>query len=243
MRQIETNPNGNFLPTIRNTHSNANVRFSMIKNWRFLPFFLLAALNAQASQGKPQLILKQSDENPIIMEVTPVVILNAAAPTQTQNGSSLGWTGNVATGFGLLTSVSLFSTPFDAEIGAIYLNESSEREMSSVSQQRNSHHIHIPLVFRYNFDDKVGIGFGGYASFRQGNVDASPSEIHNRDFGLLFSLRASLQIVPQFYFIVDGRYQHGLSNLANIPPGISGDLFNTRSMQAYLGLSYRFLLF
>jgi hypothetical protein len=226
----------------------------MIKNWRFL--FLLSIVSSQsfASQGMPQFLLKQSDETPIIMEVTPVVILNAAAPTQTQNGGSIGWTGAVATGFGLLTSVSLFSTPFDAEIGAIYLNQSSEREISSVTHQQNSHQLHVPLIIRYNFDDKVGIGFGGYASFGKGNItnsqngtsslsSYSESGIHNRDFGLLFSLRASLQIVPQFYFIVDGRYKHGLSNLANIPPGISGDIYNTRSMQAYLGLSYRFLLF
>lgn len=188
------------------------------------------------------------------IETNPVVIFNAAAPTQKQNGGSFGWTGDVATGFGLLTSYHLFESRFDLEIGAIYMNQTSERELSGSTLKQDSHHLHIPLLIRFNFDEKMAIGFGGYASIANGSIttlqngnstDATynAAGIHNRDFGLLFSARASLMIIPQFYFIVDGRYQHGLSNLANIPPGVPGDIFNTRSMQAYLGLSYRFIAF
>ncbi len=217
----------------------------MIKNWRFFfshTFFFFSTLSSiteNSALAAPELSLEPS-HTPLIVEITPVVILNAAAPTQKQNGGSLSWTGNVASGFGLLTGFSLFDTPFDLEIGGVYLNHSSERDSGGTLLTLNTHHLHLPLLLRFNFDDRVSIGLGGYASIAKGNVSTS---IHDRDFGLLFSARASLKIVPQLYFIVDGRYQHGLSNLANIPPGIPGDLLNTRSMQAYLGFSYRFMPF
>lgn len=191
---------------------------------------------------------------PMFMEVTPVVILNAAAPTQKQNGGSLGWTGNVATGFGLLTAISILDTSFDFEFGAVYMKQISTRDNAGTPQVQDTHNLHLPFLFRFNFDERIGLGFGGYAGIASGSVTNTQGGstslltynsvgIHDRDFGLLFSARASLKIVPQLYFIVDGRYQHGLSNLANTPPGMPGDVYNTRSMQAYLGLSYRFLLF
>ena len=183
-----------------------------------------------------------------------MVVLNAAAPTQLQNGTSLGWTGEVAPSFGLLTSYSLFNTPFDAEIGAIYLNQTSDRNNLGTNLAQQTHGIHLPLIFRYNFDERVGIGVGAYASIANGDITSvqngvtslsgyADRGIHNRDFGLLFSARASIGITPHFYVIIDGRYQHGLTNLSNIPPGTPGDYLNTRSVQAYLGLSYRFEAF
>lgn len=223
----------------------------MIKNWRF---FLILACSTPV-QAMPQFLMGPQDEGtPVFMEINPVFLLNAAAPTQKQNGGSLGWTGNVANGFGLLTAISILDTPFDFEFGAVYMNQISERDNAGTPLVQETHNLHIPFLFRFNFDERVGIGIGGYAGIASGSVTNIQSGstslitydsagIHNRDFGLLFSARASLKIVPQLYFIVDGRYQHGLSNLANTPPGIAGDIYNTRSMQAYLGLSYRFLLF
>lgn len=213
----------------------------MMKFWRFIFLITLFCSSANATgKGTPQFALQQSEPSTIVVEINPVVLLNAAAPTQKQNGGSFGWTGEVATGFGLLTSFSIFDSPFDLETGAIYMNETSTRDVSGISVTQKVHEIHIPLLLRFNFDEKIGLGFGGYADIAKGSI--SPG-IHDRDFGLLFSARASLMIVPQLYFIIDGRYQHGLSNLANIPPGVAGDVYNTRSMQAYLGLSYRFMPF
>lgn len=225
----------------------------VLKNWRSIIAVLPLLFASAPSFAMPQFLL--APENvPTIMEINPVVLLNAAAPTQKTMGTSQGWTGNVALGFGLLTAISLFNSPFDVEVGAIYMKQISERDSSGSTTKQENHNVHIPLLFRYNFDERVGIGFGGYAGFASGGITTSQNGssslttyndagVHNRDFGLLFSARASLMIVPQLYFIVDGRYQHGLSNLANIPPGLAGDVLNTRSMQAYLGLSYRFALF
>ena len=208
----------------------------MIKDWRSLfALHFLAATPVHA----------------LIIEVNPVAILNAAAPTQNQNGGSLGWTGDAATGFGLLTSFNLFDSSFDLETGAVYLNQLSERDSGGITITQKSHALHIPLLFRYNFDERIGLGLGGYASIAQGGITTaqgttstyvsySSTNFHNRDFGLLFSARASLKIISQLYFIIDGRYQHGLTNLSNGP---AGDILNTRSMQAYLGLSYRFMPF
>ena len=155
------------------------------------------------------------------------------APSQKQNGNIYSWTGDLATGYGLLTSVTLFDTRFDFETGAIYLNQSSERDSSGTTVTQNTHVLHLPLLFRFNFDERVGVGIGAYGSFAQGSI---PTGTHDRDYGMLLSARASINIVPSLYFIVDGRYQHGFTNLANTPPGIVGDYLNTRSMQAYLRL-------
>ena len=223
----------------------------MIKNWRLLLFPLFLAIPSMAAQ--PQFFL-EPQSSPLIMEVNPVVLLNAAAPTQIQNGGSLSWTGNVATGFGLLTSISISDSRFDVETGAVYMSQLSERNSAGITVTEEMHNIHIPLLLRFNFDERVAIGAGGYMGIAEGSISTkiassttyasyNSAGIHDRDFGLLFSARASLMIVPKLYFIIDGRYQHGLSNLVNIPPGTSGDLFNTRSMQAYLGLSYRFMPF
>ena len=163
--------------------------------------------------------MAQSPAQAIIMEVTPVVILNAAASTQKQNLSNLGWTGDVATGFGFLTSFNLLDSNFTLETGAVYLNQLSERDSSGITVKQESHNLHLPLLIRYNFDEKMGIGIGGYAGIGQGSITTAQcgaatlssytdSGIHNRDFGLLISARASLRIISQLFFIVDGRYQH-----------------------------------
>lgn len=217
----------------------------MIKNWR--PIFPAAVLAIT-------LLFTHTTAHALFVEANPIAILNAAAPTQKQNGNTYSWTGGVATGFGLLVACSLFNSPFDLEIGAVYLNQSSDRSSSGSNLTQKTHSIHVPLLFRYHFDDRIAIGAGAYGSFAEGSISTvqnggttyasyASQGIHTRDYGLLLSARASLRIVSQLYFIVDGRYQHGFSNLAIVPPGTVGDVLNTRSMQAYLGLSYRFLLF
>ena len=215
-----------------------------IKNWRSVLVLTTTLLTTVFFTAVPAQAL--------LIEVNPVMTFSAAAPTQIQNGSSMGWTGNVAPGYGLLTSFNLFHSAFDAEIGAVYLNQASQRDASGTAVIQNTHAIHLPLLFRYNFDERVGLGFGGYANLAEGSINTvqgssstyssySNAGVQNRDFGLLVSARASIALVPHLSLILDGRYLHGLTN--QTLPGISGDTLNTRSMQAYVGLSYRFVCF
>src|ERR1035437_5182241 len=105
----------------------------MIKNWRFLfiPSLLFFAITVQAPAYA------------LFMEVNPVVLLNAAAPTQKQNGGSLRWTGDTANGFGMFTSVDLFSSRFDVEVGAVYLAQLSERVSAGSILKQETHNLHL----------------------------------------------------------------------------------------------------
>ena len=210
----------------------------MMKNWRSLLMTILFSLAPCFAEA-------------VELEVAPLAVINAAAPSQRQNGTIHNWTGNTATGYGLLASVNLWDSPFYFETGMIYLNQSSERTTSGNLIEQKTHQLHIPFLIRFQFDEKIGIGFGGYTSIAKGSVltstDGAPtiesysqSGILERDFGLILNARASINIIENFYCIIDGRYQHGLSNLSAIPPGLTGDYLNTRSMQAYLGISYHF---
>jgi len=246
MRQISALPKGKYLPTsmrfIIKLNSEVMTGIKAIKNWRS---FLTLSVGLF-------LFFKAVPARALFMEVNPVMTFSAAAPTQIQNGSSMGWTGNVAPGYGLLASFNLFNSDFDAELGAVYLNQTSQRDASGIAVIQNTHAIHLPLLIRYNFDERVGLGIGGYANLGEGSINTvqggsstyssySNAGVQSRDFGLLVSARASLSLLPHLYLILDGRYLHGLTNLT--PPGTSGDTLNTRSMQAYLGLSYRFSVF
>ncbi len=184
-------------------------------------------------------------------ETNLAMAISASAPSERFSGSNLRWTGNASTGMGIFLATNLGNSPFDMESGVIYQNENLERVQGSDTLTRKTHQLQIPLLIRYHFDEKMAIGLGGYTTIAQGSVlqevnqigtlsSYIDSGIKTRDFGLLLSARASLKIMEHWYLIIDGRYQHGLSNLASIPPRASQDFLNTRTFQAYLGISYRF---
>jgi len=208
--------------------------------WRSLPALALFFFNGTFAEAK-------------YIETNLAMALSASAPSEQQGGNSLGWTGNTTTGLGLFLATNLGNSPFDLESGIIYLGESLERVQGGNTIARKTHHLEIPLLIRFHFDEQMAIGFGGYTTIAQGSVtdenngvgslsSYDSAGIKTRDFGLLLSARASLKIIEQWYLIIDGRYQHGLSNLALIPPRTSGDYLNTRAFQAFLGVSYRFAL-
>lgn len=174
------------------------------------------------------------------LRIIPAFILNASAPTQIQSGNSLGWTGSLAPGFGLNLAFPLGDSPIDFESGFHQLNESSSRQSSGQSQTRTARSIHIPALIRFHLDSKFSLATGGYSSTL---TSSTSSDLHDRDFGLLFCVRSSFPITSRLDFMIEGRYQHGLTNLANPTPSLSGDLFNSRSMQAHLGMVYRLSLF
>jgi hypothetical protein len=169
-----------------------------------------------------------------IVELEPTLQVNASAPSQRQNASTLSWTGRTTFGGGCFISVEIPGTPLFAQSGLIFSRGVSETIANQNLIENQTRTTHIPLVVRYQLDERFALGLGGYADF----LNQFPSGTHDRDFGLMISARASLPVIPRFRFIIDGRYQHGLSNLSNIPPGTIGDYLNTRNMQAYLGVSY-----
>lgn len=170
----------------------------------------------------------------MIIELEPVMQINAAAPSQRQNANSLSWTGRTTFGGGLLSSIEIPNTPLFAQIGFIFSHARSETTLASGIVESETRSLHVPLLVRYQVDDRFALGLGGYADI----LSQFPTGTHDRDFGLLISARASIPLIPRVRLIIDGRYQHGLSNLSNIPPGSIGDYLNTRNMQAYLGVSY-----
>ncbi len=185
------------------------------------------------------------------LEIQPSLLVNAAAPSQLQNGTLLSWTGKTAFGGGLQVSYHLGDTGLVLESGAVLMKDASERTSTTALLVRENSRMHYPLILRYQFDDRFGIGLGGYYSSSIGSIISnsgnnstmeshSSAGIREEDFGLLLSARASIPIIAQFRLVIDGRYLHGLSNNAAIPPGIAGDYLNTRFMQAYLGISWVF---
>lgn len=172
--------------------------------------------------------------------------LNYAAPTQTLSGADQHWTGESGFSFGGTVGISLWDLPFDFETGAFLLNENSSS--NSVISSRKNKMLQIPFVVRYNFDEHIGLGVGGYFAFGQGNVESTVGGLpvsssysaageSDTDSGLILNLRARFNLAPPFYFILDARYQHGLSDRSLSP----GDVFNTRSIQGFAGFQFSLL--
>jgi hypothetical protein len=209
----------------------------MMNHWRTLIIALISLPLSQPAQA-------------LFLEIEPILTVNAAAPLQQLNGTTLSWTSKTGISGGVLLSAGFEEAHLTLETGVIQLKESSERITPSSILTRENTRLQIPLVLRYQFDDRFGIGVGAYTSFSNGSVLTTTSSqstsleshvsagIQERDMGLLICARASIPIVSDLRFVIDGRYQHGLSNLAMIPPGAAGDYHNTRSMQAFLGLSW-----
>jgi hypothetical protein len=177
-------------------------------------------------------------------EITALGGFNYASPTQHQGSNDYSWTGNSALDYGVSLSIPIFTPRFEIESGLFYLNSEVETNISNVDTTIDMHAVSIPLLFRFNFDPWVSVGVGGYYSMFKGNVEVSQPGNNYRqsydayglstsDAGLLFSLKAKLHITNDISFVFDGRYQHGLKNVA-----LGSDLYNTRSIQALAGFSF-----
>ena len=179
-------------------------------------------------------------------EITAVGGLNYGAPSQTLGGISQQQTGDAAAAFGVLAAVNLFDSSFDLESGVIFATQQSDYQTLPVFTRKISWTI-IPAVVRYNFDENLAIGAGAYAAFAGNNSDQiqngftttinySALNLSPNDAGMIANSRARFAVAPPFYFIIDARYLYGLKNLA-----LNGiDVYNTRSVEAFVGISYRF---
>ena len=180
-------------------------------------------------------------------EITAVGGLNYAAPTQRTSGIDIHQTGNATGTFGLLLATPLWSSGFDLETGVVDLVQQSERDDVLPSRTQKMQFLQVPVVLRYRLDESISLGAGFYAAFAQGNVEMNQNGIETQlpyeslgyqktDTGLILNLRARFAMAPPLYLILDARYQHGLSNLAQY----TNDVLNTRSIQAMAGLTYEF---
>ena len=181
-------------------------------------------------------------------EITAYGGINYAAPTEKMSGSDIHWTGNSSPAYGLSIADSLWGSPFELESGLFLLTsniEQADLTGTDVVEQMTSYQL--PILLRFNFDPWISIAAGGYFATSNGNinkfVNSSPTSqsygaagLQTSDAGLLFSLKAKLHINESLCLAFDARYEHGLKNVAVN----SSDLFNTRSIQVFAGLSFQF---
>jgi hypothetical protein len=200
---------------------------------RFLTTFIAALLLDPAAHAN--------------FELTGLGGVNYASPTQRTNGLDIHTTGNASATFGLLAAIQLFDSGFDFETGILSLGQQTERDDIIPNVITKMQFVQIPFLIRYNLDESIGLGFGFYTAFAQGNVQSTQNNftteipyealfLNKTDTGLILNIRARFAIAPPLYVALDARYQHGLTNLAQNPI----DLYNTRSIQVMGGLTYQF---
>jgi hypothetical protein len=186
---------------------------SFRSSWRWVAVLLLWPLNTPAWQ------------------FTALGGLHFAAPTEIISGSDSRWTGVAAPEWGLTVGKSLLFVPFEIETGVFFQGEESQREIPGTRLTRSARHTQVPLVIRFQFDQNISMGAGGYVSWAH-----QPTQ-EKMDAGLIINARAHFNLIPTLVFILDARYQHGLSNRATA----ANDLLNTRSVQGFAGIQFRIL--
>jgi hypothetical protein len=158
--------------------------------------------------------------------------LNYAAPTDIRSGSEQHWTGDAASIFGFSVDIPFSVGPFSFETGLFLKSSKSEHTVNGVTGTTANTWTDIPLLVHFHFDERISFGLGGYWSFLRSADAANPAT--SPDSGLILDLRARIPISENFSFVLDGRYIHGLNNLATL----TGNTLNTRSVQALLGVAY-----
>jgi hypothetical protein len=158
--------------------------------------------------------------------------MDYAAPTDIQSGSDQHWTGDAGSVFGLSLDLPFSDIPFSFETGLFLRTSKSERVANGSTLTSSGSWTDIPLLVHYHFDPYLALGAGGYWGFLRSGNAVSPSE--SPDSGLLLNLRARIHIADPISIIADARYLHGLNNLSSI----SGNTYNSRSIQIMIGLLY-----
>ena len=167
-------------------------------------------------------------------ELSLVGGLNYAAPTQKISGVGQNWTGNAAPTYGFFINTSIFGTAFDAETGLLFLTSTyGQPDSQGNMSDKTMHSTQIPFLLRFNIDEAISLGVGGYLAYTGEGRDPALSV---GDQGLVADIRAKFHVLPQIHLLLDARYQHGLANQAII----STDSYNTRSVQFLAGIGIDF---
>ena len=155
-----------------------------------------------------------------------------AAPTESVQGASQKWTGDAGTSYGASLGFGIFDSPFALELGAFSIAATSRQESGGVTTVRTFKSLEIPVLLRFRFDQAFSLGIGPYLAILN-QLSGATGQFQNQDRGVIISLQAKMHLFSAIFLLLDGRYQHGLTNLATQ----SGDLLNTRSVQGFTGLS------
>ncbi len=158
--------------------------------------------------------------------------LNYAAPTDIRSGSEQHWTGDAASIFGLSIDIPFAVGPFSFETGLFLKSSKSEHSVNGITGTTENSWTDIPLLVHFHFDERISFGLGGYWSFLRKADAANPAT--SPDSGLILDLRARIPFSECFSIVIDGRYVHGLNNLATT----AGNTLNTRSIEALIGVAY-----
>lgn len=159
------------------------------------------------------------------------------------NTANTGAQANTAVGFtaGLLGNYQV-NELFSLEAGLYYSPRNFSYQVNNNGILQNTkitaNMIEIPIVARVWFAQYFSLGFGPYLAFGMGNVNVdSPNNNQNGfnnfnqqqqqtgsisyqaagmnsfDFGILGSAQAKVPVANNFYLLVDGRFNFGLSDL------------------------------
>lgn len=133
---------------------------------------------------------------------------------------------------------------FDLELDALYLNSKYTQPIAGIDTTTTLKAIQVPIMLRFNLIPFLNLGFGGYASFGLGHLTTEAGGVsieHDYDgtlkkvdLGLIGSARLSIP-VGLAHLVVDGRYNFGLTNLAD---SSTVNSIKTRSFQALAGVMF-----
>jgi hypothetical protein len=186
---------------------------------RFLGLFLVVGLiagTASVSQAATLSLVGAAD---------------VSKPSQNVNtdtyGTKVGFGGGVLLDFRLMER-----TMF--EIGGLYVNRKPNDTTLGVVTTLPA--IQVPVLLRWYLNPMFSIGVGGYYADGQGNNYAA-SNLKTSDYGLVGSVGLRFPMTMTTRFLVDVRYDYGLTNVYT-DPNSTGDTYKNRDLQALVGFQF-----
>ncbi len=164
--------------------------------------------------------------------------VSVSGSTSIQGGFSIGSTGGVFIGMGILPMIGV-------ELGTFLSRRSLATELGAITATQYFTSVHVPLLLRINLPIFFSISAGPYLNHSFGSVTQkvgaaeasgfySDAGLRTLDGGLLASIRWSKSIVPLISFLVDARYKLGLSNLSSA----AGSTVKTRETEILVGAGF-----
>lgn len=138
---------------------------------------------------------------------------------------------------------------FSIEVDGLFEHKSYIVGAAPLGTNYTLNDFHIPVYLRYSLIPLLNVGLGPYWSMGLGNITSTTGisttstsasyandGLLQNDFGLSASLQLRIPFTPFTSFIVDGRYDLGLTNLATNP----GQSYKTRQLSLLAGLGFGF---
>lgn len=162
------------------------------------------------------------------------------------SGETDSLSGKAAFGAGILIDHPI-SIGTSLEFGAIYQGRKYDDTTSGFTISSNQ--IQIPVLIRFNLIPMLSIGAGGYWETGSGDITATSDSngstttftysalgVKQSDFGLIGSVRLHFPMGPGMHFLVDGRYNYGLTNTSTA----ANTTVTMKGYQVLAGFSFGF---